>query len=41
MGRDVVDHGPNMHDDLVNAAAGVLVSVAAAGEGEPAGITFW
>ena len=40
MGRDVVDHAPNTHDDLINAAAGVLVSVAA-NHGPPAGVTFW
>lgn len=27
-GRDSIDHGPGAHDDLVNSAAGVLVSVA-------------
>jgi hypothetical protein len=27
-GRDSIDHAPNAHDDLANAAAGVLVSVA-------------
>jgi hypothetical protein len=27
-GRDVIDHPPNAHDDLANAAAGVLVQLA-------------
>ena len=29
-GRDSIDHTPNGHDDVINAAAGALVSVAAA-----------
>ena len=37
VGRDA----PNSHDDLINAAAGVLVSVAAGSEGPPSGIMFW
>jgi hypothetical protein len=28
-GRDSIDHGPGAHDDVVNAAAGALVAVAA------------
>jgi len=32
-GRDSIDHPPNGHDDLANAAAGALV--AAGGQGEP------
>jgi len=27
-GKDSIDHAPNAHDDLVNAAAGVLLEVA-------------
>jgi len=34
-GRDSIDHPPLGHDDLVNAAAGVLVDVA--GDRQPAG----
>jgi hypothetical protein len=33
-GRDVVDHLPGAHDDVANAAAGVLVSAALRGAGD-------
>jgi hypothetical protein len=32
LGKDIIDHGPNGHDDLCNSAAGALV-LAAAGSG--------
>lgn len=38
-GRDSVDHGPRGHDDIVNAAAGVLVE-AASRDLDDLGITF-
>jgi hypothetical protein len=32
-GRDSIDHAPNAHDDLINAAAGALVIAAGLGPG--------
>ncbi len=37
-GRDSIDHGPNGHDDLANAAAGALV--AAMGPSEPGALGY-
>ena len=36
-GRDTIDHPPGAHDDIANAAAGVLVQVA----GEMDEIAMW
>ena len=36
MGPDIVDHGPNPYDDLVNAVAGAVVLVMAASGRKPA-----
>jgi len=36
-GRDSIDHPPGLHDDIANAAAGVLVQVA----GEMDEIAMW
>jgi len=38
-GRDSIDHAPNAHDDLANAAAGALV--AAGGQTEPALLAWY
>jgi hypothetical protein len=33
-GRDSIDHPPNAHDDLINSAAGALVSAAGLGSAD-------
>ena len=39
-GRDSIDHPPNAHDDVVNSAAGALVTAAAVAR-EPGILTYY